>query len=640
MGGINFNIAAIAIQITCIVIYMSRSKLFISETKIFMRVMGICLMTVLFDTLGVVTYWFADRLPLFFLYLINILYFYFFNTVPILIVLFIKSLGKKNSSNFYQKYAWFLPWIISLFLIFSSPWTGLVFSFNESKVYTRGPAQLYLYLIGFYFVILCLYYLIRDRRVIPKKTFISVFLFLPLSAIPLFIQFLFPELLITNFSIGLSELIVLFTILDFGEFIDQETNIFNKSGLLKQLSISKRKNNQFTAILLCIDNAGFLRHAIGSENYSRLQPYIVSRILKNQNEKCFCAQFEQSKYVQITSDEETTNERLRIIIDFFSKPISFENKELQISVRLCRLNFPQDSSDISSIYRAMFLLGRKDINYTLNTVLSAKNVFKEQENRRILILGKLRRALIDDSFLIYFQPIIEVKTGKLVSAEALIRFKDAELGWISPAEFIPIAEQAGIINSIGSIVIEKSCQFLSYIRAGGYELDYIEINLSPLECLQNNLPQEIIRIVQNHGLSPEDICFEITETAASSSKELINTTIESLVLQGFPIAIDDYGTGYSNMLNLLSINFNCIKLDRSIVVAAESSAKGLKALKATVALFSSLAIEIVAEGVETEEQLTIVKDAGVQLIQGYYYARPLSPDDFVSYLLKQTERRH
>lgn len=631
MGGINFNIAAISIQIICIVIYMSRSKLFITETKIFMRVMGICLMTVLFDTLGVVTYWFAGRIHLFVLYVINIIYFYFFNTIPIFIVFFIKSLGKTSSTTFFHKYAWFLPWIISLLLIFSSPWTGLVFSFNENKVYTRGPAQFYLYLIGFYFLLLSLYYLIRDRKIIPKKTLISVFLFLPLSAVPLFIQFLFPELLITNFSIGLSELIVLFTILDFGELIEHETNIFNKSGLLKQISIFQKNEDCFTALLLCIDNADFLKHALGAENYSMLQPLIVKKVLKNVSNRCFCAQFEQSKYVQITADKETADQIVQIIITFFSKPVSFENTELQISVRLCRIEYPSDAQNVSSIYRAMYLLSRKDIQYPLNTVLCAKDVLKDQENRRILVLSKLRKALLENSFMVYFQPIIDAGTNKIVSAEALLRYKDSELGWISPAEFIPIAEQAGIINSIGDFVMDKSCQVLSAVRANGYYLDYMEINLSPLQCFQNNLAQNMLRSVNTYGLSPKDICFEITETAASS-KEIIQSIIQQLILMGFSIAIDDYGTGYSNMLNLLAIDFNYIKFDRSLLLSAENSERGLKALHALTALFNPLNTKIVAEGVETEKQLSIIKTTGIQYIQGYYYSRPLSPDDFLYYL--------
>lgn len=637
MGGINFNIAAISIQVICLVIFMSRSKLFITETRVFLRLLGICFMTAVFDTMSIISYWFAQYIPLFVLYCINIFYFYFFNTIPILMVNFIQSLGKRGKSNVFEKYLWFSPWLISLFLIFSSPWTGLVFSFDADKVYHRGSAQPYLYLIGFYFVILSLYYLIRERRVIPKKTLLSVLLFLPLSAIPLFIQFLYPELLITNFSIGLSELIVLFTILDFGEFIDHETNIFNKSGLLKQLSICKRRTDVFTAILISIDNAGFLRHALGTRDYSKLQLFIVSRILRNQNETCFCAQFEQGKYVQITSQKDTTDEILQIIIDFFSQPVLFEGKELQISVRLCKIEYPSDSADISSIYRGMFLLSRKEILYPLNRVLSAKEVFKDEENRRITVLNKLRKALLDKSFMVYYQPIIDIETNKLVSAEALIRYKDPELGWVSPAEFIPIAEQAGIITSIGSFVMETSCCFLLTIKANGYNLDYIEINLSPLQCLQSNLAMEMLHTVQSYGLSTRDICFEITETAATS-KELIKSTIDQLITQGFSIAIDDYGTGYSNMLNLLAIDFHYVKIDRSMIVSAEKSAKGLKALNALISLFSPLHTSLVAEGVETEEQKKIIKQAGIPLIQGYYYSRPLSPDDFLDYCAKHSIR--
>ncbi len=639
MGGINFNIAAIAIQLICLVVYMTRSKLFISETRIFLRLLGVCLMTVIFDTLGVVTYWYAPKLPLFLLYCVNLLYFYFFNTIPILMVVFIRSLGTAKKRTVIGSYAWALPWLISLFLIFSSPWTSLIFSFDADRMYHRGIAQPYLYLIGFYFLVVSLFYLFRERHVIPKKTQFSVFLFLPLSAIPLFIQFLHPELLITNFSIGLSELIVLFTILDFGEYIDQETNIFNKSGFLKQTDILCRKRAAFSIIILCIDNDSFLRHALGTEVYSRFQPFIVNRVLKNSSENCFCAKFEQSKYVQTTADAQTADEIIHTIIAFFSKPVEFDNKELQISARICRIEYPSDITDISSVYTAVYLLGRQNVNYPINTVLSAKDVLKEQENRRIIILNKLRKALLDNSFMMYFQPITDASDHKMVSAEALIRYKDPELGWISPAEFIPIAEQAGIITSIGNFVMDTSCSFLASVRAHGYTLDYIEVNLSPLQCMQNNLAQEMLRVVQTYGLSPHDICFEITETAASSSKELMLASIEQLIEQGFSIAIDDYGTGYSNMLNLLSINFNYIKIDRSLIISAEKTQKGLKALTAIVSLFKPLKTAIVAEGIETEQQLMLVKNAGVQLVQGYYFSRPLSPDDFLQYMAKITEGR-
>lgn len=634
MGGINLNIAAFSIQITCIVIYLSRSKLFITETRIFFRVLVICLLTVIFDTLSVVSYWFAPNLPFWLLYSINLLYFYFYNTVPLFVVQFITSLGRRVPSNIFDKYLWLLPWIISIVLISSSPWTGFIFSFDTNKIYSRGPYQPFLYFIAFYFVILSIVYFIQDRKIIPLKTLISVYFFLPLSIIPLIIQFLRPELLITNFFIGLSELIILFTILDFGEFIDHGTNIFNKNGLLTQIDVYRKKNNSFTAILLCLDNESFIRQALGIEDYSKLQPLIVIKVLRNINDQCFCAQFEQGKYVQITSDSETADQIIQTIIDFFSNPVCFENKELQISVRLCKIEYPSDANEISSIYRAMYLLSRNGILYPLNTVLSAKDVFKDQETRRILVLSKLRKALIDNSFIMYFQPIVDTQTNEMVSAEALIRFKDPELGWISPAEFIPIAEQAGIINTIGNLVMNKSCQLLSSIRANGYNLEYIEINLSPVQCLQNNLAQEMLYIVESYGLKASDICFEITETATSSSKEFVQTTIEQLKSAGFLLAIDDYGTGYSNMLNLLAVDFNYIKIDRSILLSAENSNKGLKALNAIVALFNPLSVKMVAEGVETENQLAIIKATEIQYIQGFYYSRPLSPDDFLDYLSK------
>lgn len=633
MGEIKYNIAAICIQGICLAIYNSRSKLYTSETKIFFLLLIISFMTVLFDTLSVITYWYALSLPLWILYLVNMLYFLCYNTMPLLMFFFIYSLGTKKAVTKKRIFPlWGLPWLVVMLIILSTPWTDCAFAFDAQRNYHRGKALPCFYIVTLYFLALCAYYLIKERKFISRKKLISVVLFLPFSFIPLIIQFIKPEILITNFGVSLSILIILFTILDFGNLIDPETNIFNRNGFLEQLKILSKKGESFSAILFCINNNEFLKHGLGMHAYSKLQPYITSKTVKNINETCFCAQFDQGKYVQIATYKKIADEIASTIVSFFSKPVFFNGLELQISARIVRIEFPSDTKNISSIYRAMYLLSRKNENYQINTVLPASEVLKEEETRRIVVSNKIKQAVIDNSFMVYFQPIVDTQTGKLISAEALIRYKDTELGWISPAEFIPLAEQTGIIGSIGNLVLETTCSFLTTVRTLGYTLGYIEVNLSPLQCLQNNLAQEMFHIVQSYGLGPEDICFEITETAKSLSKEIMRETIEELIEFGFSIAIDDYGSGYSNMLNLLSIGFDYIKIDRSIIVTGEKDKKGLTALKAIISLFKPLETVLIAEGVETIEQLEMVKEAEIDLIQGYYFSRPLCTGDFIQYL--------
>jgi EAL domain-containing protein (putative c-di-GMP-specific phosphodiesterase class I) len=231
---------------------------------------------------------------------------------------------------------------------------------------------------------------------------------------------------------------------------------------------------------------------------------------------------------------------------------------------------------------------------------------------------------------VFYQPIVNASDGKIVAAEALARISDIRLGAISPAEFIPIAEQCGLILDLGKCVRSKVWELISNydIRAAG--VDHISINLSALECTQKSVMEDILREERLAGAGKGLVNLEITETAAVTSEEALAENVAMMRDNGFAFYLDDYGTGYSGMSNLISLPFDVVKIDRSIVNMAEDERRG-KLVRRMIFPFHGYGIKVVCEGIETDEQAQMVRGWGADYIQGYLYSKPLPPEAFIKF---------
>ena len=242
----------------------------------------------------------------------------------------------------------------------------------------------------------------------------------------------------------------------------------------------------------------------------------------------------------------------------------------------------------------------------------------------------LGKAIKEDGFCVHYQPIYSVEKGRYTTAEALVRFKESDIGFVSPEEFIPIAEKNGMIVRIGEIVFEKVCKFYKENHLEEKGIENIHFNLSVVECMQQKLHEKIENIMDMYKLDSSKISLEITETAAVTSREIIINNMNQLIDRGFKFSMDDYGTGFSNTSTLIAYPFDEIKIDKSIVWSAMEDEKAMIAFKHSVAMIKDLDFKIVAEGVETKEQAKMLGDLGCDYFQGYYYSKPVSEDDFMS----------
>lgn len=262
---------------------------------------------------------------------------------------------------------------------------------------------------------------------------------------------------------------------------------------------------------------------------------------------------------------------------------------------------------------------------------------------RLELESKLRKALSNDEFMLYYQPKVNLVDGQLIGAEALIRWEHPDIGMVSPAEFIPLAEETGLIVPIGEWVIKTACSQSATWQALGYQPIRIAVNLSARQFTEVDIVRLIVESVIDSKISPLSLEVEITESMLMDDMELSNARLKELKGHGIHVSVDDFGTGYSSLNYLKRFHIDTLKIDQSFVRDITSDPDDAAIASAIIALGKSLRLNVVAEGVETEEQLKFLQAHGCGQAQGYYFSKPLPVAEFTDLLRKQlgyTTRYH
>ena len=276
------------------------------------------------------------------------------------------------------------------------------------------------------------------------------------------------------------------------------------------------------------------------------------------------------------------------------------------------------------------LLVKAKVSGTRSLVSCDDSVLEDMEYKRF-IFDVLKRELNleSDQFQVYYQPIFSIKENKFVYMEALSRLLNTERGNISPVDFVAVAENKGLIDKLGDVAFEKICKFISENKD---VVNAVSVNFSVYQISSPNIVDKVLNTIEKFGLSPSNIIIEITESVFIENFELINSNIEKLANAGIKFYLDDFGTGYSNLTTVISLPFSTVKMDRSLVLTMEESNRNYKLVKNLISTFKDANLEVLVEGVETQEQNYLVKNAGADYVQGYLYSKPLSAADCIKLL--------
>nr|MDE6607042.1 EAL domain-containing protein [Lachnospiraceae bacterium] len=258
----------------------------------------------------------------------------------------------------------------------------------------------------------------------------------------------------------------------------------------------------------------------------------------------------------------------------------------------------------------------------------ASEMYREKATEQLLL-----NAMEKDWVEVYYQPIYSTKEQRFVSAEALVRIKDEDGKIVPPGMFIDVAEKNGMILRLGEMVFEKVCRFVKENQVEQYGLEYIEVNLSVVQCAYERLADDYIQIMKKHNIKPGFINLEITESASLSAKKTLLNNMISLMDYGIRFSLDDFGTGQSNLNYIVDMPVDIVKFDREMINAYFENGKAKYVMDAAMHMVHGMNLEIVSEGIETKEQYQVMKELGISYIQGYYFSKPLSEQQFLEFII-------
>jgi EAL domain-containing protein (putative c-di-GMP-specific phosphodiesterase class I) len=256
----------------------------------------------------------------------------------------------------------------------------------------------------------------------------------------------------------------------------------------------------------------------------------------------------------------------------------------------------------------------------------------ERALQRLALENSMRSGLERKEFKVYYQPQVSINTGQVVGMEALVRWQHPDLGLVSPSEFIPLAEDTGLIEHLGEWVLRTACAQTKAWHDDGFTALHVAVNLSPRQFQQPDLLLMIERLLKETGLNPNSLELEVTESSVMKNAESAINTLRELKARGIKISIDDFGSGYSSLSYLKHLPIDALKIDQSFVIDMTSDPKDAAIVMATIQLAHSLQLKVTAEGVETEEQLRFLRLLRCDEMQGYLFCRPLTDEAFAQLL--------
>lgn len=484
-------------------------------------------------------------------------------------------------------------------------------------------------IVGFNLVIF-LTILIIYRKKLNKSEKIIIHLINIIHAAATIINLFFPQILLFAFACDCSAGLMYLFLERPSEYLDSETGLLNKKALVSYLENKTNGKKPFSLIEIKLTNFHLANEMFSYENQNKLIIEIAKAFNTNKRKRKLF-QYDMNSIV-ISEKDNDQNLTVEDIQARFNKPWSIDGASVRLTANIIKETYPNDFTSADYGLDLMLYLSEQLKKQTLNGTITASEEYIASHKQSKLFEIAIQKAIENKSFKVYYQPIHNAQNGKLCSAEALVRLFDDKLGFVPPSEFIPIAERNGSIVEIGEQIFEQCCVFIKkYVQTKKVDIEFLEINLSAVQCMQPDLADKFIAIMQKHEVDPKLVNLELTETAITNNEDLVQEHMKKLKETGITFSCDDYGTGYSTCSYLLKFPFSQVKFDKTMIDAHFESKNAKVIVSNEIKTLKSLGFSIVAEGVETAKQLATLIVENVDHIQGYYFSKPLPENEFVIY---------
>ena len=566
-------------------------------------------------------------------YFFHLLYFVFHTTLSFCFTLYIMnvngtSIGRKKSFLI----IFLIPYLVSELIVFTNVFTNFAF-YMEGNVYHRGPLMPVLYGLGILYIVLGFVFFFKYKKAVSKSDSMAIASAIIFATVGIVVQAIFSNILVELFAEAVSISFLMLILEEKTGHLDVVTGARNRLAFADANRRLINSKQSYSIVLISISNLNGFEKLYNEKDIDHLL-LMVTQYLTSVSNVQDMYYYKHNGFAIIIDDKSKTRvEQLeKRILERFERDWVMGNIDFDLNAIITHVNIPdhiKTTEDLDHILAVDF----EDM-WSGNRIIPYSELSVYQES--VAIEKALRKALEENQLRVYYQPIWSVVEGKTIAAEALLRVDNDELRKLSPQVYIPIAEKSGLIDDIGYFVFEDVCKTLASEEIKNSSIQYIELNLSVYQFSNDDLIDKFEEIRKKYDISVDKINLEITETAETNEAIQVSDKIIKLHKLGYEFSLDDFGTGYSNLVRLINSDFKNIKIDKTILWKAVNSEKTATLMRGVISLIRSMGYNLVQEGVETKEVLDRVIKAGCNLIQGYYFSKPIPYDDFVKYLQNET----
>lgn len=635
----NIQMQVAGLFVMLILLYFSLRQQMVglySETM-FIRVLSVSILCICLDITSVVAIVYMDRIPHLLLaficksYVVSLVWVVFFGLAYTCLDVYI--------GNAYRRliYGYLVLALAASALIYFLP---IHYYYDGRVVYTYGSSTIATYFFAVLFVIVTLYQVIRHGDQMNPKRRGAVLTWMVVWVLAAVIQFLNNELLLVGYAAALGMMILFFELENPDANLDRETGAFNSHALLEFMRQEYEKKNTFAALLISLgryQSSGLeIKQAefVMREIVKYLQAISGIKVFKNV----------ERELMVLCSDEEQLNRALLQIKERFENAWNTEEGKRRETIVLEPVYILMPDSTVARGAEEVFHLFKyfkveNDATAKDSTIRIDQDTVQEMREREYM-REMIISAMAEDRVEVFYQPIYSTKKKSFVSAEALVRIREKDGSILSPAKFIPIAEQTGLIAQLGEIVFEKTCQFIKKRDPGRYGIEYIEVNLSVRQCETKDLAEVYMQIMKKYDVDPAMINLEITETASILTRQTLVENMQILIGHGVSFSLDDFGNGQSNLNYIVDMPVSIVKFDRDMSQAYFENKKAKFVMEAAMRMIHDMKLRIVSEGIETKEQMETIAELGIDYIQGYYFSRPIREDEFFDFIRERNAGKY
>ena len=627
----DFAIAAVPIQIILLIFYGLRRNLPIRQSVSFSVVMITNLLMTIFDIVSCEINELYLTTPHLVLYLVNILYFVSFIVRGwALFDYTCESCREYKIISSHLRKLSFLPALFVCILIVITPWFSTIFTITDSG-YQNCVFYKSIYYCTYFYIIISFVVTFSCFKHLKLRVKAGLISFNTILFIGLILRkLLYGNYLITSYVSILAILVIFITSENPDLYRDKQTKLFNKEAF-DLIGINYLYNNKsFHCVSVSVHNYEFVESLYGSKQLNESLLKLGENLL-SKYKGYYVFYFDEGNFLLLKQGRisDDKNNSYDVWKTRFANLHSFEDGDITLSISTLLLPFDVLKNNINNI--------KELLTYSFNSSFKENQkgnyLFKEDNLSELLrekdVENAINNALENNTISVYFQPIYSVKEEKIVGAEALARLIDPKIGYIPPLEFINIAEKNGAIMELGRQIFEKTCNIIERLDLRSKGIEFINVNLSPAQCLNNGLSNELAQIASKHNIQMNMFDFEITE---SSADDFLSIQKQMYLLQenGAELSLDDFGTGTSNLTRLMNLPIHVVKIDMDVTHAYFK--KEASFLPDLIKMFQNANMKIVVEGIETEEMKNVLSKLNCDYLQGFYFSKALPPEEFNEYL--------